>query len=140
MFSKVILDPNLDWDKSFLSPASSKKSKASLDDKATFWKPPASSRAKDAKEKALTATEQSDNGTPCNPYSCKPKAKSGFDQSKPKARVLTTSMTKSNCTKITSFFNKDGSMRCDSVHSKSTNSQVVSKLAAVDNNKENAAY
>ena len=39
---KVIMDPNLDWDKSFMSPSSSKESKSTLDDKATFWKAPAS--------------------------------------------------------------------------------------------------
>jgi len=35
---KVIMDPNLDWDKSFMSPSSSKESKSTLEDKATFWK------------------------------------------------------------------------------------------------------
>ncbi|KAL9190441.1 hypothetical protein ACHAXT_007652 [Thalassiosira profunda] len=37
---KVIMDPTLDWDKSFLSPSSSKTSKATLQDRAAFWKPP----------------------------------------------------------------------------------------------------
>lgn len=74
-FFKVILDPNLDWDKRFLSPASSKKSKACLDDKAIFWKPTASSKTnKDAKIKAPPVIKQSENDTPYNPYSCKPKA------------------------------------------------------------------
>jgi hypothetical protein len=40
--SQVIMDPNLDWDKNFLSPASSKTSKSTLEDKATFWKAPES--------------------------------------------------------------------------------------------------
>ena len=31
------MDPNLDWDKSFLSPCSSKKTKSTLEDKATYW-------------------------------------------------------------------------------------------------------
>ena len=31
------MDPNLDWDKSFLSPSSSKKTKSTLEDKATYW-------------------------------------------------------------------------------------------------------
>jgi len=35
---KVIMDPSLDWDKSFMSPSSSKESKSTLEDKATFWK------------------------------------------------------------------------------------------------------
>ena len=35
--SQVIMDPNLDWDKSFLSPCSSKKNKSTLEDKATYW-------------------------------------------------------------------------------------------------------
>ena len=39
---KVIMDSNLDWDKSFMSPSSSKESKSTLEDKATFWKAPAS--------------------------------------------------------------------------------------------------
>ena len=33
------MDPTLDWDKSFLSPCSNKTSKASLNDRATFWSP-----------------------------------------------------------------------------------------------------
>eukprot|EP00581_Thalassiosira_minuscula_P011101 CAMPEP_0183717988 /NCGR_PEP_ID=MMETSP0737-20130205/11377_1 /TAXON_ID=385413 /ORGANISM="Thalassiosira miniscula, Strain CCMP1093" /LENGTH=1003 /DNA_ID=CAMNT_0025947467 /DNA_START=197 /DNA_END=3205 /DNA_ORIENTATION=+ len=37
---KVIMDPTFDWDKSFLSPSSSKRSKATLEDRATFWKAP----------------------------------------------------------------------------------------------------
>ena len=31
------MEPNLDWDKSFLSPCSSKKTKSTLEDKATYW-------------------------------------------------------------------------------------------------------
>ena len=35
---KTIMDPKLDWDKSFISPALSKsKTKSTLDDRATFW-------------------------------------------------------------------------------------------------------
>ena len=35
---KVIMDPDLDWDKNFISPSGrSKISKSTLDDRATFW-------------------------------------------------------------------------------------------------------
>ncbi len=32
------MDPSLDWDKSFVSPSSKKQTKATLTDRATFWK------------------------------------------------------------------------------------------------------
>jgi len=35
---KVIMDPKLDWDKTFISPSSKKKAKSTLEDRATFWK------------------------------------------------------------------------------------------------------
>jgi len=31
------MDPSLEWDKSFVSPSSKKKTKATLEDRATFW-------------------------------------------------------------------------------------------------------
>jgi hypothetical protein len=31
------MDPSLDWDKSFVSPSSKKKTKATSEDRATFW-------------------------------------------------------------------------------------------------------
>ncbi|KAL3775586.1 hypothetical protein ACHAW5_003489 [Stephanodiscus triporus] len=43
---QVIMDPTLDWDKSFVSPSSNKMTKASLSDRATFW-PVTSINAKD---------------------------------------------------------------------------------------------
>lgn len=49
------MDPTLDWDKSFLSPSSSKTSKASLNDRAIFWSP--------------TSIEMKDQ-TCLNPYRC----------------------------------------------------------------------
>ena len=49
------MDPTLDWDKSFLSPSSNKTSKASLNDRATFWSP--------------TSIEMKDQ-TCLNPYRC----------------------------------------------------------------------
>ena len=39
------MDPNLDWDKNFVSPSSTKKTKATLEDRATFWKPPSTGKA-----------------------------------------------------------------------------------------------
>ena len=54
-FIQVIMDPTLDWDKSFLSPCSNKTSKASLNDRATFWSP--------------TSVEIKDQ-TCLNPYRC----------------------------------------------------------------------
>jgi len=38
-YTQVIKDYKLDWDKSFVSPSSNKKSKSTLEDRATFWKP-----------------------------------------------------------------------------------------------------
>jgi len=49
------MDPTLAWDKSFLSPSSSKTSKASLNDRATFW--------------LATSIELKDQGC-INPYRC----------------------------------------------------------------------
>jgi hypothetical protein len=42
------MDPTLNWDKAFVSPSSTKKSKSSLNDRATFW-PATSSNMKDRK-------------------------------------------------------------------------------------------
>ena len=36
--NQIILDPSLDWDKSFVSPSSKKITRATLTDRATFWK------------------------------------------------------------------------------------------------------
>ncbi|KAL3808725.1 hypothetical protein ACHAXA_010891 [Cyclostephanos tholiformis] len=43
---KVIMDPTLNWDKAFVSPCSTKMTKSSLNDRATFW-PAKSINAKD---------------------------------------------------------------------------------------------
>jgi hypothetical protein len=34
----VITDPTLNWDKRFISPGARKQTKATLDDRATFWR------------------------------------------------------------------------------------------------------
>ena len=39
---QVIMDPSSKWDKSFISPSSSKKAKSTLEDKATYWEVPSS--------------------------------------------------------------------------------------------------
>ena len=54
---KVIMDPNLDWDKTFLSPSCSKISKSTLEDKATFWKAPCLTRQSNAKTAAAIANQ-----------------------------------------------------------------------------------
>lgn len=54
---QVIRDSKLDWDKSFISPASNKKSKASLEDKAVFWKAPTFASESRAKKASLNTTQ-----------------------------------------------------------------------------------
>lgn len=65
------MDPDNNWDKSFISPSSSKKSKASLEDRATFWKAPtnltyvkiSSATANKTKDTSSSRTYSSKNTT-----------------------------------------------------------------------------
>ena len=103
------MDSKLDWDKNFISPASSKKSKASLEDKAIFWKAPTFAGKNRAKKTSL-------NNTPSNIPTPKPSSN-----------------------KITSFLVKDGKIintEATVPISRDTKDAVVSLIIS-DDEKEN---
>ena len=121
------MDPNLDWDKNFVSPASSKKSKANLEDKAAFWKAPASIqintyiKAKSTKNSSRRTADVDQNLEPVSAVeSTKPKAKKDDTSKAPKP--------KSGSRGITSFFKKN-----------TENGADIVTLLVSDDEKENTA-
>lgn len=115
LFFQVIMDPNLDWDKNFVSPASSKESKATLDDRATFWKAPSSSRT-NGRKATHTNAQEAQNATVCQTAA---KDNSRTEVPKPVVSIKTnranreqpSSKSKPHSKKITSFFDKNATAK-----------------------------
>jgi hypothetical protein len=99
---QVIMDPTLGWDKNFISPASGKTSKSTLDDKAAFWKAPPSIqintyiKAKSNKNPSRRNAEKSQESAMVS-------TQSSVSRNNPKA------FKQSKSKKITSFFDKTAS-------------------------------
>jgi hypothetical protein len=138
---QVIMDPNLDWDKSFISPSSSKASKSTLEDKATFWESPPTTRASKAKgcaaaPKANNAMAEISTGAPsAQAKSTGQKAKNDKLGTTNNASEAKPNQTQSN--KITTFFGQNGSSKdTKSVRERKDEADVVSLYS--DEEKENA--
>ena len=104
---QVIMDPNLDWDKTFLSPSCSKISKSTLEDKATFWKAPSLTHQNNTKTSAARST-QCMSGETSSSNTVKPKTKSSEVRNK-KANTITskTKLRRGGPKTITLFFNQN---------------------------------
>mmetsp|Transcript_12555 Transcript_12555/g.22745 ORF Transcript_12555/g.22745 Transcript_12555/m.22745 type:complete len:108 (+) Transcript_12555:621-944(+) len=85
---KVIMDPNLHWDKSFISPSSSKKAKSTLNDRATFWKPIPKHNNNSTTTKILVA----------------PSGANSTDVIKPTSKLKETKIPQSNVRTLNTFF------------------------------------
>ena len=55
------MDPSSKWDKSFISPSSSKKAKSTLEDKATYWEVPSSGTVELGLQYSKTTRTRSNN-------------------------------------------------------------------------------
>ncbi|KAL3792850.1 hypothetical protein HJC23_004775 [Cyclotella cryptica] len=101
---KVIMDPNLDWDKTFLSPSCSKISKSTLEDKATFWKAPSPTQTKTAG----AISTQDVSGEASSSDVVKPKVKSREARNKKSNTMASNTKSSHAASKtISSLFNQN---------------------------------
>lgn len=112
------MDPTLGWDKSFVSPSSKRKTKSTLEDRATFWKATSTKNAEVAKESSNTMS------TKMTPSGSVPTSTVKATSSSRQVKSKKSNATKVQTSDISSSNNNDDRQAMQSAVKSRTNSKA----------------